>query len=67
MSLELKDQYPISSNKDIEEELLDGGGATVNKETGILAWNVELAAGESKKIRISYSVRYPKDKILNIN
>jgi Domain of unknown function (DUF4139)/N-terminal domain of unknown function (DUF4140) len=67
VSLLLKDQYPISSNKDIEEELLDGGGATVNKDTGILMWNVELAAGESKKFRISYSVKYPKDKILNIN
>ena len=67
VSLELKDQYPISSNKDIEEELLDGGGATVNKDTGILMWNVELAAGESRKFRISYSVKYPKDKILNIN
>jgi Domain of unknown function (DUF4139)/N-terminal domain of unknown function (DUF4140) len=67
VSLLLKDQYPISSNKDIEEELLEGGGATVNKETGILMWNVELAAGESRKFRISYSVKYPKDKILNIN
>jgi hypothetical protein len=67
VSLLLKDQYPISSNKDIEEELLDGGGATVNKETGILMWNLELAAGESRKFRISYSVKYPKDKILNIN
>jgi len=67
VSLELKDQYPISSDKDIEEELLDGSGATVNKDTGILTWNVELAAGESRKIRISYSVKYPKDKILNIN
>ncbi len=67
VSLLLKDQYPISSNKDIEEELLDGGGATVNKDTGILMWNVELAAGESRKFRISYSVKYPKDKILNIN
>jgi Domain of unknown function (DUF4139)/N-terminal domain of unknown function (DUF4140) len=67
VSLILKDQYPISSDKDIEEELLDGGGATVNKDTGILTWNVELAAGESKKFRMSYSVKYPKDKILNIN
>jgi uncharacterized protein (TIGR02231 family) len=63
----LKDQYPIPSDKDIEEELLDGGGATVDKETGILTWNLELAAGESRHFRISYSVKYPKDKMLNIN
>ncbi len=63
----LKDQYPISSNKDIEEELLDGGGASVNKETGILTWKLELGPGESHKFRISYSVRYPKEKSLNID
>jgi hypothetical protein len=63
----LKDQYPISSNKDIEEELLDSGGAAVNKDTGILTWNLELAPGESRSYRISYSVKYPKDKVLNIN
>ena len=63
----LKDQYPISSNKDIEEELLDNGGASVNKETGILTWKLELGPGESHKFRISYSVRYPKEKSLNID
>jgi hypothetical protein len=63
----LKDQYPISSSKDIEEELLESSGATVNKDTGILTWDVELGPGESHKYRISYSIKYPKDKILNMN
>jgi hypothetical protein len=39
----------------------------VNKDTGILTWNLELAPGESRSYRISYSVKYPKDKVLNIN
>jgi len=63
----LKDQYPLSTDKEIEAELLDNGGATVSRETGILTWNLELAAGESRSYRISYSVKYPKDKVLNIN
>jgi uncharacterized protein (TIGR02231 family) len=63
----LKDQYPISSSKDIEEELLESSGAGVNNETGVLTWKVDLAPGESKKFRISYSVKYPKDKMLNID
>jgi uncharacterized protein affecting Mg2+/Co2+ transport len=63
----LKDQYPISTGKDIEEELLESSGATVNSETGILSWQTELAPGETKKYRVSYSIKYPKDKILNIN
>jgi TonB-dependent SusC/RagA subfamily outer membrane receptor len=67
VQLLLKDQYPISTDKDIEDELLESGGAIVNKDTGVLTWRVELAPGESRQYRISYSVKYPKDKTLNIN
>jgi len=63
----LKDQYPLSTDKEIETELLENGGALVNNDTGILTWNLELAPGESRSYRISYSVKYPKDKVLNIN
>lgn len=63
----LKDQHPISSNKDIEEELLESSGAEVNDDTGILTWKVSLAPGESKKYKMSYSIKYPKDKTVNTN
>jgi uncharacterized protein (TIGR02231 family) len=67
VQLLLKDQYPISTNKDVEIELLDSSGAAVNGETGVLTWKIELTPGESKKYRISYSVKYPKDREVNIN
>jgi len=63
----LKDQYPISSSKDMEQELLESSGAEVNTDTGVLTWKLQLAPGESKKYRISYSIRYPKDKVVNGN
>ena len=62
----LKDQYPLSTNKDIEVELLDAGGASVNAPLGVLNWTLELAPGEMKKVRLSYSVKYPKDKVVNV-
>ncbi|MBN8640645.1 MAG: DUF4139 domain-containing protein [Flavobacteriales bacterium] len=61
----LKDQYPLSTDKDITIELLDDGKAKVNTETGILTWELKLAPNETKKIRISYKVKYPKDKIID--
>lgn len=61
----LKDQYPISTDKEITIELLDNGKAKVNAETGILTWDVKLNAGETKKFRISYKVKYPKDKFID--
>ena len=61
----LKDQYPISTDKEITIELLDNRKAKVNTETGILTWDVKLNAGETKKFRISYKVKYPKDKFID--
>jgi TonB-dependent SusC/RagA subfamily outer membrane receptor len=63
----LKDQYPVSQNKEVEVELLESNGAAVNEEIGVLTWKLKLAPGEVKKVRISYSVKYPKDKTLNLN
>ena len=62
----VKDQYPLSQNKEIEVELLESSGAAINEETGVLNWKLYLASGEVKKLRISYSVKYPKDKTLNL-
>jgi uncharacterized protein (TIGR02231 family) len=61
----LKDQYPLSSNKDIEIELLQSDNAKVNLETGILTWQLQMKPNETKKIRISYKVRYPKDQVID--
>jgi TonB-dependent SusC/RagA subfamily outer membrane receptor len=67
VNMMLKDQYPLSTNKDIEVELLEISGANNNTELGLLNWMTELAPGESKKFRVSYSVKYPKDKVINVN
>lgn len=66
VELLLKDQYPLSTNKEIEVELLQSDSAKVNTETGILTWQLQLKPNETKKIRISYRVKYPKDQILNL-
>jgi TonB-dependent SusC/RagA subfamily outer membrane receptor len=63
----LKDQYPLSTLKEIEVELIDNGGASVNTDIGVLTWKLELAPGESKKVRFAYTAKYPKDKSVNIN
>ena len=61
----LKEQYPLSPDKEIEIELLQSDGAKVNAETGILTWDLNLKPNENKKIRISYRVKYPKDKVID--
>lgn len=61
----LKDQYPLSSDKDIEIELLQSDHAKINPDSGILTWQLQMKPNETKKIRISYKVRYPKDQIID--
>lgn len=62
VDLLLKDQYPISKTKEVEVTVTDNGNAEVKEDLGILNWKISLAPGESKKIRFSYSMKYPKDK-----
>jgi uncharacterized protein (TIGR02231 family) len=64
VTLMLKDQFPLSSDKEITIELLDDGKATINPESGIMTWDLKLASNETKKIRISYKVKYPKDQVI---
>ncbi len=66
--LTLKEQYPISSNKDIEVKVTEvTPEATYNKtETGVLTWDVDLKAGETRTFNVTYVVKYPKDRNINL-
>lgn len=64
VDLTLKDQYPISNNKEIEVILTQTDDAEIDKETGLMTWKMKLQPGESKKIKFTYQIKYPKDKII---
>jgi len=64
IELSLKDQYPLSTESEIEIELLESSGAEVNKETGMLAWKLNIAPNETKIVKLSYSVKAPKSKVI---
>lgn len=62
LKIEVYDQVPVTTDKDISIDVLDKGGATQNTDTGKLTWKITLAPGETRKLTFSYSVKYPKDK-----
>ena len=64
----IKDQYPISTQKNIEVELLKDTTTptTNNKETGVVTWDEMLKAGETRTYTFSYSVKYPQGMDLNL-
>ncbi|MGV3637729.1 MAG: mucoidy inhibitor MuiA family protein [Flavobacteriales bacterium] len=61
VDLEVRDQYPMSPQSEIEVKLTEKGGAVVNENTGMLTWNMDLAAKETKKLGFAYTVKHPKD------
>ncbi len=63
----IKDQYPLSTQKDIVVEVLGFTGKPhENKEVGTLTWEFELAPGKTETFDLRYSVKYPKGKRLNL-
>ena len=67
IDIDILDQIPISQTDDIEVKVLEISDAKYNEETGKLIWHYKLQPGESKKIRLSFSIKYPKNKKIQIN
>lgn len=64
VTVDLLDQIPVSKQKEIEVELEDKGGARFGADLGKLEWQVSIPAGQTQKVRFTYSVKYPKDKAI---
>ena len=58
----VSDQFPISTIKEINVDDLKAPQAQIEKETGIATWLITLHPGQERKLGISYSVKYPKDR-----
>ncbi len=63
--ISIEDQIPVSQNSQIEVTTIDIAGATYNKDTGKLSWDLRLQPNETRKLVFKYEVKYPKDKQVN--
>ncbi|MCP9761638.1 DUF4139 domain-containing protein [Lacihabitans soyangensis] len=61
----LEDQVPVSQDSDIEVDVEDIQGGTVEANTGKITWVFEVPASQSKEVLLKYTVKYPKDKRIN--
>ena len=60
----IEDQVPVSQHKDIEVKNQELSGADYNAETGMVKWKLTIPPSDTQKKKLSYSVKYPKDKQL---
>lgn len=62
----VEDQVPVSSNKEIEVKPLELSGGELDPESGKVSWEVELEPGATHELLLSFEVKYPKDKTINL-
>ena len=62
INITIEEQMPVSKNSQIEVELVEALGASVNKINGKITWKLSINPSETKKNTLKYSIKYPKNK-----
>jgi uncharacterized protein (TIGR02231 family) len=66
INIEILDQVPISSDKDVVITIDEKTGAGYDEKTGLLSWNLSIAPTQTKSLNFGFSIKYPKDKQVKI-
>ena len=61
------DQIPISKREEIKISLDKLSKGKLNEETGEIKWSFSLDPKSSKSLKLKYTVKYPKNRILYID
>ena len=67
ISIIIEDQFPISTQKDIEVQDKKYDGAKLNDDNQKLTWTINLEPKKESKLTFRYEVKYPKEKTLNLD
>lgn len=63
----VEDQLPISIQREIEIIKVEYAGARLDETTQQITWDLNIASKEEKKTKLQYAVKFPKDKIVNLD
>ncbi|MCO6499861.1 MAG: DUF4139 domain-containing protein [Vicingus serpentipes] len=66
INIEVLGQVPVSQDSEIEVGVDEISGATKNDLTGELRWMFQIDANQNKTIDLIFSVKYPKNKPVNM-
>ena len=66
ISVTIEEQLPVSENADIQVEMLPSSTQPTQRDVrdqrGVLAWTMDLKAGEARDIKFGWRVKWPGDK-----
>jgi uncharacterized protein (TIGR02231 family) len=66
VNITLNDQIPVSSNSSIIVDAIELSGGKLNPQTGEIKWDLEIKQQETRQIVLTFSVKYPRDKTVNL-
>jgi len=64
VTLRINDQIPVSSNSEITVEPTQLSGGRLDPVTGMVIWEFTLDSQQSREFILTYTVKYPKDKVV---
>ena len=64
VAIRINDQIPVSTNSEITVEATELTGGRVDNVSGLVTWEFDLKPQESRNLVLTYTVRYPKDKVV---
>lgn len=67
VTLQLKDQIPVSVNSNITVTTGELSGGTLDPITGIVTWEITLPPGGQQKLSLRYEVKYPKSERISLD
>jgi hypothetical protein len=62
VTLNLEDQIPVSTSSDVTVEKLELSNASLDANSGSLSWKLQLQPNEKKEFKLTYQVKYPKNR-----
>jgi hypothetical protein len=62
----VEDQFPVSTNKDIEVDKLSYENGKLDDDTKKITWSISVDSKKENKLQLGYAVKYPKDKTLQL-
>ncbi|MCL9808363.1 DUF4139 domain-containing protein [Flavobacterium luminosum] len=66
VDIKLYDRIPISQNREIKIEKINVNDAEYDEVKGILFWKVNIPAKNAIKKQISYQIKYPRGRKINL-
>ncbi|NCT73589.1 MAG: DUF4139 domain-containing protein [Chitinophagaceae bacterium] len=67
VNIVVEDQFPVSTSKDIEIDRVGDKSGKLDEETQQVTWQLQLEPLKDAAVRIGYSVKYPKNKVVRLD